>query len=444
MTGARARERCGRAPLGARPARRTGPAGGQPAPVVRRGPGGPAVRAASNTRPLAAPPQLGAPRQPERAWDDAILGGGLAGLSLAVSLADADPRRRILVIEPRTEYERDRTWCYWDASRHPFEAQVAHSWHSWKLRFDGRERLHRSDRYRYCELPADAFYRAAVDRLAKAPGVELRLGTSATALEESNRGVRVSTHAGDIVAGRAFDGRPRAAASLPAPLHQHFVGLRVRVAPGAFDPRAVTLMDFDVEQKDGIQFMYVLPFADDEALVEATFLSPSPFAEEHYLASIERYLRERLGVLRFRELERERGAIPLCAQRLPLRTGRRTYRIGAAGGLVKPSTGYAFLAIQRFTRTFGERLVETDLPAPPEARGRVSHALDSIFLSYLRRHPERAPAIFARLFDRVAPDTLVRFLSDTGGARERVAVLSAMPKLPFLQEAWHARGDWLS
>ena len=110
---------------------------------------------------------------------------------------------------------------------------------------------------------------------------------------------------------------------------------------------------------------------------------------------------------------------------------------------MKPSTGYAFLAIQRFTRAFAERLVAADLPAPPAARSRVSHGLDAIFLSYLRRHPERAPAIFAGLFERVPPDALVRFLTDTGGTRERLAVMSAMPKLPFLREAWHARRDWL-
>jgi lycopene beta-cyclase len=43
--------------------------------------------------------------------DVLILGGGCAGLSLAVALAERAPAMRVDTLEARMDYTRDRTWC---------------------------------------------------------------------------------------------------------------------------------------------------------------------------------------------------------------------------------------------------------------------------------------------------------------------------------------------
>ena len=68
--------------------------------------------------------------QPE--YDVALVGGGCAGLSLAVALAERDPQQRIAVVEPRERFPRDRTWCYWDVASQPFEDAVPHSRPPWR------------------------------------------------------------------------------------------------------------------------------------------------------------------------------------------------------------------------------------------------------------------------------------------------------------------------
>ena len=71
-------------------------------------------------------------------YDVAILGAGLAGLSLAVRLAE--PRfsgLRILVADPRTAFGRDRTWSYWALRPHPFAEAVSASWDRWAVAADG-------------------------------------------------------------------------------------------------------------------------------------------------------------------------------------------------------------------------------------------------------------------------------------------------------------------
>jgi len=372
----------------------------------------------------------------------AVLGGGCAGLSLALELAERGlARGGLTVVEPRTAFRRDRTWGHWDLEPHRFADLVAHRWSRWKLRREGRVHVHGSRRYRYCELPADRFYQRALERLAEHPDVDLQLGVRAGALRETQGVVRVDTSRGELCAEHVFDARPGRPGARAPELLQHFLGVRVRTEQPCFDPHVVTLMDFDVPQDLGIHFFYVLPADPCTALVEATFLSPRPFDAETYRAAIDRYLEVRHGVRKAEVLEEERGVIPMSAARPRTRISPRVLRLGTGGGLVRPSTGYAFLAMQRFARRLADRL-QQGRPGPPPVRDRALRAMDAVFLHHLRSHPAQAPELFERLFARVEPETLVRFLGDEPGLRDRVAVVRAMPFLPFVRSAWRSRAAW--
>lgn len=63
--------------------------------------------------------------------DIAILGGGCAGLSVAVRLAAA--ARSIRIIEPRKTYTDDRAWSFWRTGPDPFEDCVRASWTKWDV-----------------------------------------------------------------------------------------------------------------------------------------------------------------------------------------------------------------------------------------------------------------------------------------------------------------------
>jgi lycopene beta-cyclase len=169
--------------------------------------------------------------------------------------------------------------------------------------------------------------------------------------------------------------------------------------------------------------------------VEATWLGKHPLAAAEYRASVQGYLEARLGATRFEVEGEEQGAIPMTPERLAARSSPRVYHIGLAGGMAKPSTGYAFLAIQRFSRALARRLLAEDLPAPPPIRTARARFLDGVFLSYLERHAAQAPELFLRLFDRVDPEVLVRFLSDAGRLSDTLRVMAALPTLSFAAEA---------
>lgn len=374
--------------------------------------------------------------------DIVILGAGCAGLSLAYHLVERGVDRSIVLLDPRTSYERDRTWCFFTGRPHPFEALASHRWARWRVR-DGRWIERSAPSITYQHLPADAFYQRCLARLEGR--AELRLGVQAGALRERRGGVEIETSAGPIEARVVFDSRPmsRRAGAGEVTLLQHFEGWHVRVERPAFDPLVATLMDFAVPQDHAIHFVYVLPYSPTEALVEATWFGGAVLDDGGYRQAIERYLRTELRLDRWAIVRRERGVIPMSTADTPIRVSERIYRIGLPGGMAKPSTGYAFQAIQRFSAELAERLAGDMLPEPPAPRDWRARSLDAIFLSYLSRYPERAPATFATLFEKVDPALLVRFLSDDASPADCLRVMSALPLAPFTLETFRATRLWL-
>jgi lycopene beta-cyclase len=378
--------------------------------------------------------------------DVLIAGAGCAGLSLAVHLRrDSLGELRTVLVEPRALYERDRTWCFWSLRDHPFEKAVSHSWNRWRVDWTGGEAVRSSSAIAYRHLPADAFYRMALGRLENEGNIEVLRGVRVDALEEDGGSVVARTTEGEIRTRLAFDSR-RPPSLVPGrhgrhiTLLQHFLGLVVQTEAPVFDPTTATVMDFRVDQSNGIHFIYVLPYDERTALVEDTYFSETPREERHYLAALETYLSERVGVSGWQELHRETGVIPMTTALAATEDSRgsRIVPIGVRAGLARPSTGYAFMAIQRDSVRLAELLARQGVEEPvkrPKAYSRATRFLDRVFLSYIHRHPERAPELFGTMFGAVAPESLARFLFDGGGAADRLRVMAALPGLPLTAEA---------
>ena len=373
-----------------------------------------------------------------------ILGAGCAGLTLCCDLLEAGVTENIVLLDRRTSFTDDRTWCFWNVRPHPFLPLVTHCWHSWRLFSpEGEEIRHTGAAIGYARLRAYDFYDAALERIARASNVSLRMGESVEGLTEDADGVRVRTDHGDLRAAQVFDGRGGAPTS--GGLRQHFLGQFIQTSAPAFDPSCPTLMDFRVGQEAGVRFFYVLPLSPTEALVEHTCLGGPARAPEAHRAAIADYARRFHGLEQFQVTQEEAGSIPMRAERIPLRRGRRVWPIGQAGGASKPSSGYTFLRIQEQCRLLAAAVAAGTLgsDAPRRFAPRRFAFYDAAFLAVFNRHPERFPAYFCRLFRRVGPDALARFLSETSTWSDEWQVAAALPPGPFLQAACVAAPQWL-
>jgi lycopene beta-cyclase len=199
-------------------------------------------------------------------------------------------------------------------------------------------------------------------------------------------------------------------------------------------------MDFVESSPDGVHFLYVLPYDERTALVEDTWFSNQPGTVGSYEEAISAYLANRLDVVRYEVLRSETGAIPMDPRPIPRSDSLRVIDVGTRGGAARPSTGYAFLAIQRHAAELAHRLAgwasnpSREPPKPPSYYSRRSAFLDRVFVSYLARTPERGPDLFLRMFERVRPDALARFLFDGGRPRDDLRVMAALPPAPLIGE----------
>jgi lycopene beta-cyclase len=381
-------------------------------------------------------------------WDIVIVGGGLSGLALAAELAAPDfAALSVLVLEKRPAYLRDRTWSYWAptaGTQHRYSSLERARWGQWAVSLNGSTCLHSSQRQAYATLDADAFYTAALQTIAQAPHVQLRLGCGVASIAAISADQRVSITAeqGDTVQAHwVFDARPPEQVA-ESSLVQQFAGWEVHTEHDAFDASTVQLMAFEPHAQ-GLHFWYVLPYSARSALVESTWISPASWQPD-YTQELQQYLAQRLQGKPYSVVYREQGVLPLSA--VPGAPASQLVALGRGGGTLRPSTGYAFLDSLAHAKGLADSLqaslnsggLDTALRSwqpQPFARPATDHWMDAVFLNALSQDWLRAPQYFMQMFERVGADDVVAFMSGRASVAQRLVVMRALPVAPFASAA---------
>jgi len=335
-----------------------------------------------------------------------ILGGGCAGLSLGDRLAEQQATSgRTMIIESRPAYANDRTWCFWRVAPHRYEHLVSRSWGAMTIRSAEREVAVSCARMPYQMLESAALYDATQARIAASASVRLRLGTRVRGRpRRCAAGWAVETDAGQLIARHLVDTRPPAAARPgDAILWQSFLGQQVRCEAPVFDPTSVQLMHFAAAPKGTVLFRYVLPFSRHEALIETTVFGPRPMMATEFSALQASAVAEICGGAAIAVIRVESGILPMGLTRPELRTDSDHCRAGVMNGGARPSSGYAFQRIQSWATAAAARIACGDAPRGHRPDPLVQRTMDRLFLQVVRRHPERAPEMFARLFGNTNP-----------------------------------------
>jgi len=368
-----------------------------------------------------------------------ILGAGLSGLSVARALLRQRPGASIVLVDRRTTWERDRTWCFWATPGIPDAALATARWNAWRTIGHDGAATQRSERHPYLHLPADRFYEASLKELSSAPNVELATATSVLAVRPARRkAIVVETSRGDLRAAGVVDamggrgpllrGRPAGAVELS----QRFLGLEVEVERPVFEPTTATLMDFRLPGPSGaVRFMYVLPFSRTRALIEDTSIGGPVIGQAERRRAIEAYLAERLGAGAVSVLRTERGSLPMTTFPFPATRGPGLFAAGQAAGAARPSSGYAFARTQRHATALAACILRGS-PAPSALGPRRRRALDAQFLRALRTSPGSAAGWFTTLARDVPGDVFARFMSDASSAADEARVMRALAKPHFL------------
>lgn len=370
-------------------------------------------------------------------FDIVFAGAGLAGLSLAARLTTLPDPPRMLLVDPSRKEGRDRTWCRWRVHDGPFDSAIAQRWSRWRVRNGPDLAETGTETFPYVRVPSDRFRQTAEEKIRNSPHAEFLRGVSVTSIEEkSDHAVVALSDGRRLESSWVFDSRPGQTDN--APWRQIFRGLELHSPEAGLDTTAVTLMDFQSAGPDGIRFFYVLPLDQQTALVEDTWLVPAGktphFSDEEILS----YAARNLSSAGWQICHREEANLPmgLSSPSSVLNKTKRTILWGTAGGAVRASSGYAFSRIQTASERMAAAWQQTGHPDVTAAHGsRLLDWMDRVFLRAMSDHPGRVPEYFFRLFQRVPPDALVRFLESEPRGADILHVMRALPPGPFLRAA---------
>jgi lycopene beta-cyclase len=370
--------------------------------------------------------------------DVLVLGSGAAGLTLAARLAASSPvERRVVLVDQHADPAAGRAWAYWSARHSRLDRAVSHSWDRLAVIADGLRLELCPSPYSYRLLRGEDL-QAHVDQLLEQAGGFTRLTGTVRELDDGPDAVTVRVGEVEVRAGWVLDSRPPPPPP-PEEVRLRFLGWEITTEVAGFDPGCATFMDFRARRPGEMRFCYVLPTDARRALVEIATFAPGHAVRHDLAAGLTEYLREVCGLPTWQVVRQEGGDLPLQVTG-PRRTGRHVLRVGTAGGMLKPSTGYAFDRIVRDTDAVVASLDRYGHPWAV-ARRRPRHAwLDEVLLGVVTADPGAVEPAFARMFARNPVQRVLRFLDEDTALRDELRLIATLPPTPFLRAALHRRG----
>ncbi len=375
-------------------------------------------------------------------YDYIISGAGCAGLSLLVRLIASGKfaGKKVLVADRDLKTRNDRTWCFWEKNTGLFEDIVFRQWSDLYFFGEQYEDLLSIDPYRYKMIRGKDFYDHCLKIIQDHPSIDLKEG-KIESIQSIGKGavIRIDgvLYEGDYIFNSVLFG------DLPHVkkgsqyyfLKQHFKGWVIETEHDVFDATKATLMDFRPSQEHGTTFTYVLPFTTKHSLVEYTLFTRDLLKPEEYDGALKKYITDNVTQGPYKVLESEFGVIPMTNFPFKPYDGN-IINIGTAGGQTKPSSGYTFQFIQKYTQNIVDTLVATGKPfaATENSPGRFSF-YDSTLLQVLDRKKIEGKKLFTDLFSHGDVQTVLKFLDNETSFREDINIMRRLPKGKFAMAA---------
>ncbi len=369
--------------------------------------------------------------------DVAIAGGGLAGALIAWRLRQTRPDLRIALVEQEDHLGGRHTWSFHGSDVSPEQLAwlrplIVHQWSRQEVRFPGYQRFIDTP---YCSINAERLHEV----VAPALGSSVLLKAPIATVDQHGLQLKDQRR---VTAKAVIDARgPRSSDALSIGF-QKFIGQTIRFkAPHGLD--GPIIMDATVPQIDGYRFVYVLPFSDDEALVEDTYYADgAELPHDDIRVRIEEYCNTQ-GWAIDKVLYEEDGVLPIALAgdiNAHLASGiPGVAQVGLGAGLFHPLTGYslpnAVALADQIATSFdlpGVDLAGLTIEAA-EAHWRSSgyYRLLARFLFHAAAPAERYKVLSR--FYRMPTPLIERFYAGRSTAADKMRILSGKPPVNLLR-----------
>lgn len=370
------------------------------------------------------------------ATDIAIIGGGLAGMSLLAHLGASGWRGDVTVIDDGARPLETRTWSWWSRGELLLDDAATAHYPVARCASDTWVKVGSLEPYTYRTITGVALSETVRALISDRVRVTRVTGTAvAVSCRGSGTVCAVETADGPVHvrADRAYDsvGIGRDAGIAPSVPRLDFMGWHADSGADAFTPGVMTLMDFRTDQSRGLAFVYVLPRSARHALIEHTiYVTDAAAPPVDHERHVREYLAGVCGIGGVALTKIEEGPIALDVARG--KQGSAT-PIGVAAGAVKLSTGYAYARIQRHCGAIADAVVAGEPDPPPPASRGLARLLDRILLGIIHAQPSAAQMMCEALVRRLDWELLLTFLDEDASVRDQLRVCARVPPTVFVR-----------
>ncbi len=369
-------------------------------------------------------------------YDYIFAGAGLSSLmtvyKMAVSRRFANTT--ILLIDPNTKKDNDRTWCFWQKGSGNWDAIVHKKWETAIFANEQWRKILDFGGYLYKMLRGIDFYNFVFEELRRHPNIAI-INQKVTDYGDSGENVFVKTETESFTCTTLFNSiynpqLPLSQRKYPV-LQQHFIGWHVQTNEAVFNPEQPVFMDFSIPKLGNTRFMYVLPFTENEAIVEYTLFSKDLLPIAEYENAIVNYLKG-MGVTAYEIIDKEKGSIPMTSYPFWKNNSKNIINIGSAGGWTKASTGYTFSSADKLSG----KLVDFLLMDNPDMRDFHKKSrfwlYDLLLLDVLAEKNHKGGEIFSAMFRKGKAAPVFKFLDEETNFAEELEVIWQCPKGLFI------------
>jgi lycopene beta-cyclase len=340
--------------------------------------------------------------------------------------------KKILIIDPDTKHNNDKTYCFWSEQNEPLTLLcrnlISHQWDEVSVNRNIKESL----------LPKKYFHISSIDvykelrRIINQYNFQ-RIEGSVIEMINIENGVKVITDSSVWESSLVFDSRPPK--YLPPKnddthLLQSFIGYVITTDDPILNTNCMDLMDFNVDQLGATQFMYVLPLGEGKMLVELTRFGIEAITQKEANSVLDLYITQRFG--NYQILDIEIGCIPMSTADISVESLPGVIAIGGRAGAVKPSTGYAFKNMFNHAERLADSLKRNIKPAVITDSSRFRF-YDRLLLLILTKQPFQGKPIFEALFKKNEIKNVFLFLDEKTTLIQDIRIFLTLPIKPFLR-----------
>ena len=362
--------------------------------------------------------------------DFIILGGGCSALSLINNILKKEKNNySFVIIEKRQKYIDDRSWCFWDKNESKYSKLSESNWSNFTFSYKKKTSTLISNRYKYFYIRSSKFYDTSIKAISEHKNITLKLNESVLDVKKIENGYLVTTDKENYIGKNILDTRNNKNIFKKNPfLYQLFICYEIKSKTiNKYEVNKAYIMHNMNANKNFFYFDYILPIKKNNFLYEFTVFTKRKLSKA-YLENILIKKLKKLSLKKHEIIRKEFGVIPMgFINRNALSKQKRFYYAGTSAGAVRPSSGYAFLRIQKWAEKAASTINQKGYLISHPKEKFFSLVLDRIFLKIISSNIKKTAEIFFHFSKNINADSFVRFMSGNANFIDYLKVILAMP-----------------